>query len=257
MITYDHGRPAFTRQGALRAVTDRDTTSGHKRDAPLNREDPSMPSGSNSASRRSACWPGCASYCWKGNWPPPSRRSSATGYCISPRASPTAAGACACGYQRPGPGDTTWPKLFNASPHCPVPPADQQTPDRPRPERSWRTRPERRAFTMPTGRPATEITDRPPPDQLSHPKRNSEVNHRAGGQSWPTARRTACGRQRPALGADTALMKADRTATVSRLPHGPFSSCSNAQRAEAAGRTGPQIRAVSACRTTEPLRLAG
>ncbi|MEU1600826.1 hypothetical protein ABZ468_50960, partial [Streptomyces sp. NPDC005708] len=32
--------PRVHRQGTLRAVTDRDTTSGHKRDAPLNREDP-------------------------------------------------------------------------------------------------------------------------------------------------------------------------------------------------------------------------
>lgn len=42
---------------------------------------PSTRPGSNSASRRSTCWPGCASCCWTGNWPPPSRRSSATDCC--------------------------------------------------------------------------------------------------------------------------------------------------------------------------------
>lgn len=62
--------------------------------------------GSNSASRRSTCWPGCASCCWTGSWRLPSRRSSATGYCTSPPASPGAVGDCACGYRRPGPGDT-------------------------------------------------------------------------------------------------------------------------------------------------------
>lgn len=35
------------------------------------------------------------------------------------------------------------PRLSTASPHCPVPLADRQTPARPRPERPWRTRPPR------------------------------------------------------------------------------------------------------------------
>jgi hypothetical protein len=81
---------------------------------------PSTPSGSNSASRRSTCRPGCAS-CWTGNWSPPSRRSYATDCCTAPHASPTAADAYACGYQRPGPGDTNWPRHSTASPHCPSP----------------------------------------------------------------------------------------------------------------------------------------
>jgi hypothetical protein len=58
---------------------------------------PSTPSGSNSASRRSICWPGCVSCCWAANSRLPSRRSSATGCCTSPHASPAAAAACACG----------------------------------------------------------------------------------------------------------------------------------------------------------------
>lgn len=109
---------------------------------------PSTPSGSNSASRRSICWSGRASCCWTGNWLLPSRRSSATGCHTSPLASPAAADACACGYRRPGPGETSWPRPSIASPHCPVPPADRQTPNPPRPERPWRTRPPRRVSTM-------------------------------------------------------------------------------------------------------------
>jgi thioesterase domain-containing protein len=63
---------------------------------------PSTPSGSNSASRRSTFGPGRASCCWTGSWPLPSRKSSATGCCTSPPASPTAADACAY-------GSATWP----------------------------------------------------------------------------------------------------------------------------------------------------
>jgi hypothetical protein len=77
--------------------------------------------------------PGRASCCWTVNSPLPSRRNSATGYCTSPRASPAAADACACGSRRPGSGDPNSPRPPTASSHCPAPPADRQVPGRPQP----------------------------------------------------------------------------------------------------------------------------
>lgn len=61
----------------------------------------SMPSGSNSVSQRSICWPGPASCSGTANSRVPSPRRSATGCCTSPPASPAGAVACACGYRRP------------------------------------------------------------------------------------------------------------------------------------------------------------
>jgi hypothetical protein len=52
----------------------------------------------------------------------PSRKSSATGCCTSPPASPAAAAACVCGYRKPGRGKTNSPPPSIASPHCPARP---------------------------------------------------------------------------------------------------------------------------------------
>lgn len=51
--------------------------------------------------------PGLKYSCWKMSWQLLSRRSSATGCCTQPPASPVEAAASTCGSPRPGPGDTS------------------------------------------------------------------------------------------------------------------------------------------------------
>lgn len=95
----------------------------------------------------SACSSGPRPCCWTASWPPPSPRSSATGCCTPPPASPAEAADSASGSPLPGAGDTSWPAHSPASQPCPGQPPDRSTvPALPRPEEP-----------MPSPRPATQM----------------------------------------------------------------------------------------------------
>jgi hypothetical protein len=110
---------------------------------------PSTRSGCNSPSPPATSSPGHKPRCSTASWPPPNRRSCATGCCTPQPGSPSGSAASGCASTPAGHGGSTSPQRSPGCTPSRCPRPDQRPPSRPPTTRIRRHRPPRRTSGMP------------------------------------------------------------------------------------------------------------